>query len=389
MPPDTKTCLGGWAQDLCFSETGSDAIIPHCGIPISLFHQLEKTPVKAIYINQQGDLDVLIYGELPDPSPGAGEVLVRVRATALNHLDVYTRAGRNGVIIDRFPHVLGSDISGEVAELGPGVEGFETGEKVLLNSIINCGTCRECKSGSDQFCTRAAQLGITVDGGYAQYVSVRADSVHTFPSWLNFEEAASIPLVYQTVWHCLITRGQLKPGEDVLIMAAGSGVGSAAIHLAKIMGARVITTASSEEKLAKAKELGANEVINYTTEPKYSDKVRMITEGKGVDIILDCVGAPVWDENFECLKNGGRLVNCGVTGGHRASLRIGQMFTRNLTFIGASVGAKDDFAHVMKLVNQGKIRGIVSQTFPLEAAAEAHRAMESRNVFGKLVLQIP
>ena len=209
------------------------------------------------------------------------------------------------------------------------------------------------------------------------------------PDWLTFEEAAAIPLVFQTAWYCLITRGHLKPGEDVLIMAAGSGVGSAAIRLAKIMGARVITTASGDEKLAKARELGADEIINYETEPKYSGKVREVTEGKGVDMILDCVGAPVWDENFECLKNGGRLINCGVTGGHRASLRIGQMFIRNLTFIGASAGAKDDFASVMKLVNQGKIRGIISQTFPLEAAAEAHKAMESRNVFGKLVLQIP
>ncbi|MEE9199716.1 MAG: zinc-binding dehydrogenase [Dehalococcoidia bacterium] len=345
--------------------------------------------MKATYINQQGDVDVLTYGELPEPSAGAGEVLVRVRATALNHLDIFARSGRNRVVIDRFPHILGSDIAGEVAEVGPGVQGLGKGERVLMDYSIRCGVCDRCLAGHDELCTDSRSIGVDIDGGYAQYVSVPATNVHPIPDSPPFEEAAAIPLVFKTVWSCLITRCQLKPGEDVLVMAAGSGVGSAAIRLAKIMGARVITTASTDEKLAKARALGADETINYAAEPNYSKKVRELTDGKGVDLIFDSIGGSVWDENFECLKQGGRLVNCGVTGGHRASLRIGQMFTRGLTLMGASNGSKADFADVMKLVRQGQIRGIISQTFPLEAAAEAHRAMESRNVFGKLVLQIP
>ncbi|MFQ5873963.1 MAG: zinc-binding dehydrogenase [Dehalococcoidia bacterium] len=345
--------------------------------------------MKATYINEQGDVNVLTYGELPEPKLGSGDVLVRVRTTALNHLDVFARAGRNGVIIDRFPHILGSDMAGEIAEVGPGVEGFKGGERVLVDYTIRCGVCDQCQAGHDEFCADSETIGVSVDGGYAQYASIPATNVHIIPDWLSFEEAAAIPLVYKTAWHGLVSRVGLKPGEDVLVMAAGSGVGSAAIRLAKLMGARVITTASTDEKLAKAKELGADETINYVSEPKYSGKVRELTNSKGVDLIFDSVGAPVWDENFKCLKMGGRLVNCGVTGGHRASLRIGQMFTRGLTFHGVSNGNKGDLANVMRLVRQGKIRGIISQAFPLDAAAEAHRAMEGRNVFGKLVLQIP
>ena len=345
--------------------------------------------MKATYINTQGDIDVVTYGELPEPSIGPGEVLIRVRATALNHLDVFARAGRNGVIIDRFPHILGSDIAGSIHEVGEGVEGLAVGARVLVDYTIRCGTCEACNAGHDELCAHSNTIGVSLNGGYAQYVSVPAVNVHTIPDWLSFEEAAAIPLVYKTAWHCLVTRSRLVPGEDVLVMAAGSGVGSAAIRLAKLMGARVITTASTDDKLTKAKELGADEVINYIAEPEYSRKVRELTDGKGVDLIFDSVGASVWDQNFKCLKLGGRLVNCGVTSGHRVSLRMGQMFSRGLTFIGVPNGSKADLANVMKLVRRGQIRGIISQTFPLEAASEAHKAMEGRNVFGKLVLQVP
>lgn len=345
--------------------------------------------MKATYIDEQGDIEVLTYGELPEPAVGPDDLLIRVNASALNHLDVFARAGRNGVKIDRFPHVLGCDLAGEVAEVGSNVDGFSTGDRVLVDYTIRCGKCPACQSGRDEFCTNSETIGVTVNGGYAEYVSVPAVNAHTFPDSLPFDEAAAIPLVYKTVWHCLMTRCDMKPGEDVLIMAAGSGVGSAAIRFCKTMGARVITTASTEEKLAKARELGADETINYVEEPKFSRKVRELTNGKGADLVFDSVGADVWDENVRSLRPGGRLVNCGVTSGHRASLRIGNMFTQGHSYFGASTGNKGDFANVMKLVRQGKIRGIVSQTFPLEAAAEAHRAMQDRNVFGKLVLQVP
>ncbi len=345
--------------------------------------------MKANYIEEQGDIEVLTYGDLPEPTPGPDDLLIRVRATALNHLDTFARAGRNGVKIDRFPHVLGCDLAGEVAEVGSNVDGFSTGDRVLADYTIRCGVCSACHSGRDEFCIDSKSIGVNVDGGYAEYVAIPAVNAHVIPSSLSFDEAAAIPLVYKTVWHCLMTRCDMKPGEDVLIMAAGSGVGSAAIRFCKTMGARVITTASTEEKLAKAREIGADETINYVDEPKFSKRVRKLTNGKGADLIFDSVGTDVWDENIKSLRPGGRLVNCGVTSGHRASIRIGHMFSQGHSYFGASTGNKSDFANVMRLVRQGKIRGVISQTFPLAAAADAHRAMQDRNVFGKLVLQVP
>ena len=345
--------------------------------------------MKATYIESQGPPEVLTFGDLPDPSPGPGEAVIRVWATALNHLDTFARAGRNGVIIDKFPHVLGCDLAGEVAELGAGVEGLKVGDRVMVDYSLPCGKCIACDAGQDQRCESGGSIGITVNGGYAQYVSVPARNAEVIPDDMDFEEAAAIPLVYKTAWHCLITRCGMLPGEDVLIMAAGSGVGSAAIKLAKMMGARVITTASTEEKLAKARALGADETINYVENPAFSEDVMEMTGGKGVDLVFDSIGASVWDENFKSLKSGGRLVNCGVTGGHRASLRIGRMFTSQVTLMGASTGSRSDFTKVANLVRRGEIRGIVNRTFQLQDAADAHRAMEGRDVFGKLVLTVP
>ena len=345
--------------------------------------------MKATYIEEQGPPEVLTFGDLPDPSSGPGEVVIRVRATALNHLDTFARAGRNGVIIDKFPHVLGCDLAGEVADPGAGVEGLEVGDRVMVDYSLPCGECIACEAGHDQRCEVGGSIGITVNGGYAQYVSVPARNVEIIPDDMDFEESAAIPLVYKTAWHCLITRCGMLPGEDVLIMAAGSGVGSAAIKLAKLMGARVITTASTEEKLAKARAIGADETINYVENPEFSKIVMEMTGGKGVDLVFDSIGASVWDENFKSLKSGGRLVNCGVTGGHRASLRIGRMFTSQVTLMGASTGSRADFSRVANLVRRGEIRGIVSRKFPLQDAADAHRAMEGRDVFGKLVLTVP
>ena len=373
---------------------GARAIIrPHSPVfpPLSApySHYESAHAMKASYIEQQGPPEVLTFGDLPEPSPGPGEVVIRVRATALNHLDTFARAGRNGVIIDKFPHVLGCDLSGEVAELGAGVEELNVGDRVMVDYSLPCGDCSFCVAGQDQLCQTGGSIGITGNGGYAQYVAVPAQNAHIIPTDLDFGEAAAIPLVYKTAWHCLITRCGMQAGEDVLVMAAGSGVGSAAMRLAKMVGARVITTASTEEKLAKARALGADETINYVDTPSYSSTVMEMTGGKGVDLVFDSIGGSVWDENFKSLRPGGRLVNCGVTGGHRASLRIGRMFTSQVTLMGASTGNRSDFLKVANLVRSGKIRGIVSRTFPLEEAAEAHRAMEDRNVFGKLVLVTP
>ncbi|MEE9325449.1 MAG: alcohol dehydrogenase catalytic domain-containing protein, partial [Dehalococcoidia bacterium] len=243
--------------------------------------------MKAVYIEEQGGIEKLIYGERPEPKVGPGEVLVKIRATALNHLDIYARAGLNGVSVGGFPRILGSDIAGEVVELGKGITQARNGDRVIVENSIKCGVCKYCSMSRDELCTNPKGLGVTVDGGYAEYVKVPASIVHDIPHWMPFDEGAAIGLVYHTAWHCLITRAQLKPGEDILITAAGSGVGSAAIQLAKRIGARVITTAGTDEKLEKARELGADEVINYVKEERYSDKVKALTEGEGVDMVLD------------------------------------------------------------------------------------------------------
>jgi len=342
--------------------------------------------VKAVYIEEYGGIDKLVYGDRPEPTVGPGEALIRVRAAALNHLDLFARAGLNAVSVDGFPRILGCDISGEVALVGDGVGGVAEGDRVLVDYIIRCNECKYCLMGRDELCANPRNIGVNLDGGYAEYAKVPQDYVHVIPDWLSFDEAAAIGVVGRSVWRCLITRAQLKPGEDILITAAGSGVGSAAIQLAKRIGARVITTAGTDEKLEKARELGADEAINYVKDERYSDRVKALTEGEGVDVVLDSVGASIWDENFKSLKAGGRLVNCGVTGGHRASLRIGTMFIKGITLLGVGMDSKAEFADMMRLVRLGGLRGVVGKTFHLKDAAEAHKVMESRNFFGKLIL---
>ena len=353
--------------------------------------------MKAVYIEEQGDIDKMIYGDLPEPEPGPGEVLVRLHAAALNHLDIFARSGANRIRVGPFPHILGSDMAGEVASLGPGVDGLQVGQRVLVDYVIKCGTCDYCTTSQDDLCRRPLDMGVHVAGGYAQYIKAPAPNVHPFADTISFEEAASIPLVYNTGWHCLVTQAKLQPGETVLINAAGSGVGSAGIQIARSLNARVLVTAGSDEKIAKAKELGVEEGINYNTTPEFSGQVKEMTGGDGVDIVFDSVGASIWDQSFASLKIGGRLVNCGVTGGYQANLHLGLLFTRRLTIIGSggpvragTVGrSRREFADFMRLVNMGALRGVVGRTFPLEEAGEAHRVMEDRDFFGKLVLQIP
>lgn len=345
--------------------------------------------MKATYIQEQGDVDVLTYGELPDPEPGPREVVVRVRASALNHLDIFARSGGNAVSTGGFPRVLGCDMAGEIAAVGPGVERWKGGERVVVDYVVKCETCRYCTIGLHELCERSIRLGVDADGGYAQYIKAPAVNCHAIADRLSFEEAASIPLVYHTAWHCLVTRAQLRSGESLLVVAAGSGVGSAAIQVARHLGARVLATAGSDEKIARAKELGADDGVNYNTDPAFSGRIREMSGGKGVDVVLDSVGESLWDQNFRCLKRGGRLVNCGVTGGHRASLHLGRLFTQGISVLGSGERSRREFVAFMELVNRGELRGVVGKTFPLQEARQAHKAMEDRAFFGKIVLQVP
>jgi NADPH:quinone reductase-like Zn-dependent oxidoreductase len=340
--------------------------------------------MKAVIFNQHGGPEVLEYSEAPDPNINANEVLVEVKACALNHLDVWARGGLPGIKIS-LPHILGNDIAGVVRKVGDLVSAVAVGDEVMLQPGVSCGHCSECLAGRDNLCPEYDILGYRRDGGYAELVAAPAVNVIPKPENLSWDEAAALPLVTVTAWHMLVTRAQLKPGEDVLIHAAGSGVGSIGIQVAKLLGARVIATAGSDEKLAKAKELGADEVVNYSAED-WPREIRRLTSKKGVDVVFEHTGAATWPGSIASLKPNGRLVTCGATSGYDAHTDLRQVFYRHLTILGSFMGSKAELLEAMKFIRSGKIRAVVDQTLPLAEARRAHQLMEDRAQFGKLVL---
>ena len=345
--------------------------------------------MKAVYITEHGGADALTYGDLPEPEIGPNDVKVRVRACALNRLDVYTRQGARGTRI-RFkgPHVLGGDVAGDVVEVGSEVSRVSAGERVVVNPRVTCSQCRFCLSGEEELCVRAGMLGSTLSGGYAEYVSAPAVNVEPIPDALSYVQAAALPTVFLPCWTILVRRAQLKAWETMLIPSASSGVGTAGIQVAKnVLGAKVITTTSSEEKAQKARELGADEVINYTNED-IAERVKEITGGQGVNVVLDHVGEDFYPAAIRSLAMGGRYGICGVTSGYRADLQMGLMFLRYQTVFGVFMGRKEDLRQIVAHAGRGVIRGVIHETFALEDAAKAHEAMEGRNFFGKLVLTV-
>jgi NADPH:quinone reductase-like Zn-dependent oxidoreductase len=341
--------------------------------------------MKAVVFRQHGGPEVLEYTDVPQPSIRANEVLVEVKACALNHLDVWTRGGLPGIKIP-LPHILGNDIAGVVREVGELATWVQPGDDVLMQPGVSCGHCAECLQGRDNFCRDYDMLGYRRDGGYAEFVAVPAVNVIPKPASLSWEEAAALPLVTVTAWHMLVTRAQVQPGEDVLIHAAGSGVGSIGIQIAKLRGARVIATAGSDDKLAKAKELGADEVVNYRNED-WPKEVKRLTGRRGVDVVFEHTGAATWEGSIVSLKNNGRLVTCGATSGYDAHTDIRQVFYRHLTILGSFMGTKGELLEAMKFVERGSIRAVVDQVMPLAEARRAHELMEDRAQFGKLVLR--
>ncbi|HTS13555.1 MAG TPA: zinc-binding dehydrogenase [Candidatus Limnocylindrales bacterium] len=342
--------------------------------------------MKAVIFSEHGGPEVLRYADVPEPSIGATDVLIRVRACALNHLDLWIRGGMPGVKIP-LPRILGSDISGEVAEVGASVTHVRAGDRVLLNPGISCGHCAHCLAGDDNMCPQYTLFGYMVDGGYAQYVRAPSANVIPIPAGLSFEEAAAVPLVFLTAWHMLITRAKLKPAEGVLVLGAGSGVGSAAIQIARAAGAHVIATAGSEAKLAKARELGAHEVIDHSKQD-ISAEVKRLTNRRGVDVVFEHVGQATWEQSMRSLAVGGRLVTCGATTGYEAKIDIRFLFTRQFSILGSFMGGKAELYSVLELFRRGVAKPVIDTVLPLERAADAHRRLESREQFGKIVLQI-
>lgn len=343
--------------------------------------------MKGFRISRHGGPEVLEWTDLPDPEPRAGEVRVRVRACALNHLDLWVRNGVEGHTYP-LPLVPGSEIAGDVDAVGDGVEGIEPGQPTLLAPGLSCGRCEACSSGRDHLCPDYGILGEHRDGGYAEYLVVPARNVLPLPRGLSYVEAAALPLVFLTAWTMLAVRAALRPGEDVLVHAAGSGVSSAGIQIARLLGARrVIATASADDKLAKAHELGATHLINYREEA-FHRRVREITGGKGVEVVLDHVGGEVFENSFRCLAWAGRIVLCGATAEHRARVNLRAIFFKSLSILGSTMGSRGDLIRVLGLVEQGLLRAVVDRTFPLAEAPAAQEALARREQFGKIVLTV-
>src|SRR6185369_7159251 len=335
--------------------------------------------MKASIFRQHGGPEVLEYTDVPEPQIRANEVLVEVKACALNHLDIFVRNGLPGIEIP-LPHILGCDVAGVAREVGELVGWVQPGDEVMVQPGVSCGHCEACLSGQDNLCREYDMIGYRRDGGYAELVAVPGVNLIPKPAELSWEEAAALPLVTVTAWHMLVTRANVQPGEDVLVHAAGSGVGSVGIQIAKLRGARVIATAGSDEKLAKARELGADETINYTRDD-WPKEVKRLTNGRGVDVVFEHTGATTWPGSILSLKKGGRLVTCGATSGFDARTDLRHVFYRHLTILGSMMGSKADLLAAMKFIESGQIRAVIDRTLPLAEAKKAHELMEDRAQF--------
>jgi NADPH:quinone reductase-like Zn-dependent oxidoreductase len=338
--------------------------------------------MKAIRIHETGGPEVLRYEDIPDPQLRKDQVLVRVRACAMNHLDLWVRQGIPKVPL---PHILGSDVAGEVVEIGEYVSAFTVGQRVLLAPMHYCGHCEKCMAGLQNQCRGFTVLGNAVDGGNCELIAAPATNVIPFPDSLDFNQAASVPLVFVTGWHMLVGRAQIKPGQTVLVLGANSGVGIAGIQIAKLFQCSVITTAGDDRKAERARELGADYVINHYQQ-KISEEVRRITSKQGVDIVLEHVGSATWDESVRSLKPGGTLVTCGATTGPQVGIDLRFLFSRQLSLLGSYMGTMGELHEVLKHVFSGKLKPAVDRTFPLSEARAAHEYMEKSQMFGKIVL---
>jgi len=344
--------------------------------------------VQAVTIHEHGGRDKLVFETVADPDVGPGEIRLRVRACALNHLDIWVRKGLPHLRLS-YPHILGSDIAGEVESVGPGVKGVEVGQRALLSPGVSCGTCREFLAGRDNLCRSYGILGETRVGGYAELITVPAANLLPYPDTLDFPQAAAIPLTFQTAWQMLVDKARVGPTDTVLVLAAGSGVGSAAVQIARLFGATVIATASSAAKLARAGELGAQHLVNHAERSEdWVARVREITGGRGVDVVFEHVGAATWDKSIKLCARGGRIVTCGATTGWDARTDLRHVFFRQLTILGSTMGSKSVLFDVIQQVQKGRLRPVVDRVLPLSDAAEAHRVLEEREAFGKVVLVV-
>jgi len=341
--------------------------------------------MKAVILERYGGPEVLTVSDVAEPRPKSNEVLVSVKACALNHLDIWIRQGIPGVAID-LPHILGSDVCGEIVDVGSAVSDRRKGELVVLAPGVGCRECEHCLSGKESQCDRFDIVGFRRKGGYAEKMTADARDVIPVAKGLSPVEWAAVPLVFLTAWHMLVTRARLQAGETVLIHSAGSGIGSAAIQIAKWLGATVITTASSDAKLSKAKSLGADLGVNYAENPQFAKTVLEMTNGRGTDVVFEHIGPATFAESLASLKKEGRLVFCGATTGAMASFDLRPAYLKQVSILGSYMGGRGELLQVLKLIGSGCLRPVIDSTFPLDQARAAHEKMTSRDVFGKIVL---
>lgn len=341
--------------------------------------------MQAVVMRAHGGPEVLRLEDFEEPAAGAGEALVRVRACALNHLDLWTRRGLPGRAIP-FPHILGNDIAGEITALASPFEGLSVGQRVMLSPGTSCGRCVMCLSGEDSSCRQYRILGAQIHGGYAELVRCPVANLIPIPDHLGFETAAAFPLVFLTAWRMLVTRARIRPGEDVLVWAAGSGVGMASIQIAKLFGARVIATAGTAVKLLLARELGADEVVHHH-EADVVAEVKRFTGKKGADVVVEHVGQATWERSILALAPRGRLVTCGATTGASAATELRYLFSKQLSLMGSYMGSKAELLEAASHLFAGRLRPVVHCVLPLADASRAHAMLEASEQFGKIVLR--
>ena len=338
----------------------------------------------AMVLREHGGPDVLQLAELPVPEPGPGEVRVRIMAVALNHLDIWVRRGGPAFKLE-YPHRLGSDIVGVIEAAGAGVNA-EPGTKVVVQPGLSCGHCAACLGGHDNLCRYYKILGENTQGGYAQYIVVPEVNLAPYPERLEFSQAAAAILPFLTAWQMLVRKANVQPGDVVLVQGAGSGIGVAAIQIAKLHGARVIATASSEDKLESARQLGADIGIDYTKQD-FASECRTLTDKRGVDIVIEHVGGEVFEKSVRAVRTGGRIVTCGATAGFHPAIDLRHIFFRQVEVLGSTMGSKADLLAVLAHVAAGRLSPVVHAVMPLSFAPDAHRMLEERRAFGKIVLE--
>ena len=343
--------------------------------------------MKAVFFHQHGGPDVLEYGDFVTPEPGPGQVQIQIKAAAMNRLDIWVRKGWPGIRLE-YPHIPGADGAGVISAVGEGVTQFRVGDRVVIDGNLSDGTCEFCQAGRDNQCVKWGLLGETARGTYAEYVVVSDRNVLKLPDDFPFDRAAAASLVFLTAWHSLVTRGDLRPGESVLIVGAGGGVNTASIQIAKYVGAQVTVVGSTPEKLKRAEALGADVLIDRSQEADWSKAVYRLTNKRGFDVVVDNVGAGSLPLSLRAARKGGRILTVGNTGGPTFEFDNRYMFTKHLSFLGSTMGTRADFERAMGLVFEGKLTPPIDRTFALKDARAAHAWMERGEFFGKIILTL-